>query len=147
MKKSFIFHQLLMTIIFCVLCSGNIEAQKLKSDPQDLSFFSSVDETDQPYARGTAGYQGIPEQDVYEMLDDLKSRFSIDEDRIYLTGLSMGGGGTVWLSLTRPDIWAAIAPCCPAPPDDSEELASNACNLPDEAAEAMKASGVVTIKE
>jgi predicted esterase len=83
-----------------------------------------------PFARGTAGYQGIPEQDVYEMLDDLKSRFNIDEDRIYLTGLSMGGGGTVWLSLTRPDIWAAIAPCCPAPPDGSADLACNAKNLP-----------------
>jgi len=124
-------------------------AQRLKSGPQDLSFFSKVDETDQPYAvyipknfdeskkyplviflhgawsnhrlglrrvfgqgntqgtdfaqpgvipaendleatrywpeledvnyivasplaHGTAGYQVIPEQDVYEMLDDLK---------------------------------------------------------------------------
>ncbi|MCK7542177.1 MAG: hypothetical protein MZV63_70520 [Marinilabiliales bacterium] len=33
-----------------------------------------------PLARGTAGYQGIPEQDVYDMIDDLKSRFMIDED-------------------------------------------------------------------
>jgi len=83
-----------------------------------------------PLARGTAGYQGIPEQDVYEMIDDLKSRFNIDEDRIYLTGLSMGGGGTLWLGLTRPDIWAAIAPVCPAPPDGTLELAGNAGNLP-----------------
>jgi pimeloyl-ACP methyl ester carboxylesterase len=83
-----------------------------------------------PLARGTAGYQGVPEQDVYEMLDDLKSRFLIDENRIYLTGLSMGGGGTVWLSLTRPDIWAAIAPVCPAPPDGSAEIAGNVYNIP-----------------
>ncbi|HOF21745.1 MAG TPA: hypothetical protein PLO24_10850, partial [Bacteroidales bacterium] len=67
---------------------------------------------------------------VYEMLDDIKSRFLIDEDRIYLTGLSMGGGGTIWLGLTRPDIWAAIAPCCPAPPEESGEIACNALNLP-----------------
>ncbi|WP_321372434.1 phospholipase [uncultured Draconibacterium sp.] len=83
-----------------------------------------------PFARGTAGYQGIPEADVYQMLADVKSRFKIDEDRIYLTGLSMGGGGTIWLGLSRPGIWAAIAPCCPAPPEGSEEIASNACNLP-----------------
>lgn len=185
----------------------DVSAQRLKPGPQDLSFFSKVDETDQPYAiyipknfdeskkyplvvflhgawsnhrlglrrafgqgnsqgldfikpgnvpvetdlestryfprlkdvnyivaapyaRGTAGYQGIPEQDVYEMLDDIKSRFLIDEDRIYLTGLSMGGGGTIWLGLTRPDIWAAIAPVCPAPPDESVELAANVINMP-----------------
>ena len=83
-----------------------------------------------PLARGTAGYQGVPEQDVYDMIDDLKSRFHIDEDRIYLTGLSMGGGGTLWLGLTRPDMWAAIAPVCPAPPDGTMELAGNAANLP-----------------
>ena len=83
-----------------------------------------------PYARGTAGYQGIAEQDVYDMLDDLKSRFKIDEERIYLTGLSMGGGGTLWLGLTRPDIWAAIAPVCPAPPEDLTAFAGNAHNLP-----------------
>jgi len=83
-----------------------------------------------PYARGTMGYQGLAEKDVYDALDDVKRRFSIDEDRIYLTGLSMGGGGTLWLGLTRPDVWAAIAPVCPAPPAEAADLAPNALNLP-----------------
>ena len=83
-----------------------------------------------PYARGTAGYQGIPEKDVLDVLADVKKRFNVDEDRVYLTGLSMGGGGTLWLGLTRPDIWAAIAPVCPAPPQGTEELAGNALNYP-----------------
>ncbi|CAG5069505.1 hypothetical protein DYBT9623_02241 [Dyadobacter sp. CECT 9623] len=82
------------------------------------------------YARGTAGYQGIPEQDVYDMLDDVKKRFKIDENKTYLTGLSMGGGGTLWIGLTRPDIWAAIAPVCPAPPAGTFDLATNALNFP-----------------
>jgi len=83
-----------------------------------------------PLARGTMGYQGIAEKDVYDVLADVKRRFRIDEDRIYLTGLSMGGGGTLWLGLTRPDLWAAIAPVCPAPPNGIEPLAGNALNIP-----------------
>ena len=62
-----------------------------------------------PLARGTMGYKGVAEKDVYDVLADVKRRFSIDEDRVYLTGLSMGGGGAFWLGLTRPDVWAAIA--------------------------------------
>lgn len=83
-----------------------------------------------PLARGTMGYQGIAEKDVLDMIDDVKRRFSVDEDRIYLTGLSMGGGGTLWMGLTRPDMWAAIAPVCPAPPPEAEALAGNALNFP-----------------
>jgi len=83
-----------------------------------------------PFARGTAGYQGIPEQDVFDMLADVKSKFSIDEDRTYLTGLSMGGGGTLWIGLTHPDMFAAIAPVCPAPPAGTDKLAMNAFNIP-----------------
>jgi poly(3-hydroxybutyrate) depolymerase len=83
-----------------------------------------------PYARGTMGYQGVAEKDVHDVLADVKRRFPIDENRVYLTGLSMGGGGTLWIGLTRPDIWAAIAPVCPAPPPGTEALAPNALNLP-----------------
>ncbi len=83
-----------------------------------------------PFARGTAGYQGFREKDVLDMLADVRQRFSIDENRIYLTGLSMGGGGTLWIGLSRADIWAAIAPVCPAPPAGTDILAPNAVNLP-----------------
>ncbi len=83
-----------------------------------------------PLARGTMGYQGIAEKDVYDVLADVEKRFNIDENRVYLTGLSMGGGGTLWIGLTRPDIWAAIAPVCPAPPTGTIDLAGNALNFP-----------------
>ena len=83
-----------------------------------------------PYARGTMGYQGVAEEDVMDVLADVRRRFSIDENRTYLTGLSMGGGGTLWTGLTRPDIWAAIAPVCPAPPEGTRALAPNALNIP-----------------
>ena len=82
------------------------------------------------YARGTMGYQGVAEKDVMDMLADAKKRFSIDENRTYLTGLSMGGGGTMWIGLSYPDIWAAIAPVCPAPPASTLEMVPNATNFP-----------------
>lgn len=82
-----------------------------------------------PYARGTAGYQGIVEKDVMDMLADVRRRFSIDENRMYLTGLSMGGGGTLWIGLSHPDLWAAIAPVCPSPPNGIDVLAPNALNM------------------
>ena len=83
-----------------------------------------------PLARGTLGYQGLAEKDVYDVLADVKRRFPIDEDRIFLTGIGMGGGGTLWLGLTRPDLWAALAAVCPAPLPATEELIGNALNLP-----------------
>jgi len=83
-----------------------------------------------PLARGTMGYQGIAEKDVWDMLADVERKFSVDADRRYLTGLSMGGGGTLWIGLTRPDYWAAIAPVCPAIPAMTDVYYPNAKNLP-----------------
>jgi len=42
----------------------------------------------------------------------------------------MGGGGTLYLGLIHPDVFAAIAPVCPAPPEEVYELTGNALNLP-----------------
>lgn len=103
----------------------DVEASRYFQPWEDVDFIVAS-----PYARGTAGYQGIPEEDVYAVLEDVKKRFKIDENKTYLTGLSMGGGGTLWIGLTRPDIWAAIAPVCPAPPAGTFDLASNALNFP-----------------
>lgn len=83
-----------------------------------------------PLARGTMGYQGIAEKDVYDVLADVQTRFPIDEDRVYLTGISMGGGGALRLALTRPDVWAAVAAVCPAELPDAREFTSNTSNLP-----------------
>lgn len=46
------------------------------------------------------------------LLDDLGRRYKVDQDRIYLTGLSMGGSGTWMLAMKYPDRFAAIAPIC-----------------------------------
>lgn len=49
---------------------------------------------------------------VYELIRQLQEKYSIDKNRIYLTGLSMGGIGTWALSMAHPDVFAALAPIC-----------------------------------
>ena len=48
--------------------------------------------------------------DFLEVLSEVKKRFLIDENRVYLTGHSMGGHGTWHIGLHYPDLFAAIAP-------------------------------------
>lgn len=103
---------------------NDVEASRYFPEWNDVEYIVAS-----PYARGTMGYQGVAEQDVLDVLADVRRRFPIDDNRVYLTGLSMGGGGTLWLGLTRPDVWAAIAPVCPAPPPGAAALAPNALNL------------------
>lgn len=47
-----------------------------------------------------------------ELIDSIVSRYSIDTDRIYVTGLSMGGYGTIRLTAHAADKIAAAAPIC-----------------------------------
>lgn len=46
------------------------------------------------------------------MLQDIQKKHRVDKDRIYLTGLSMGGHGTWNLATSSPQLFAAIAPIC-----------------------------------
>jgi len=47
-----------------------------------------------------------------DLLNDVVKKYPIDPDRIYLTGLSMGGFGTWALATEYPDRFAAIVPIC-----------------------------------
>ena len=46
------------------------------------------------------------------LLDDVVGTYSVDEDRVYLTGLSMGGFGTWAWAIEEPDRFAALVPVC-----------------------------------
>jgi predicted peptidase len=46
------------------------------------------------------------------LLDEVENIYRVDKNRIYVTGLSMGGEGTWNLAFTQPDRFAAIAPVC-----------------------------------
>ena len=46
------------------------------------------------------------------LLDEVTANYRVDEDRIYVTGLSMGGYGTWNLAVRYPHRFAAVAPIC-----------------------------------
>lgn len=46
------------------------------------------------------------------LLDDIIAKYDVDESRVYLTGLSMGGYGTWSLGCAHPERFAAIVPIC-----------------------------------
>lgn len=46
------------------------------------------------------------------LLDEIIQNYRVDTNRVYLTGLSMGGFGTWALAIAHPERFAAIAPIC-----------------------------------
>ncbi len=120
------------------LRGGNIWATGLFSDEevqQKHPSFVLAPQTD-PAASGVSGWGGLnrPPRDGWDrtrtsakflpepadepidvlvrLIDSLKVQFSLDANRIYVTGQSMGGYGT-WGIVTRyPNLFAAAAPIC-----------------------------------
>ncbi|MGO9864809.1 MAG: prolyl oligopeptidase family serine peptidase [Terriglobales bacterium] len=64
----------------------------------------------EPHGRGNVQYLGMGDSDVMHAIAEAKRLFNVDEDRVYLTGDSMGGWGTWNVSSRHPDLFAAIAP-------------------------------------
>ena len=84
-----------------------IAARRLNDFPF-ITLFPQVPATSNP-VEGFAGRQGAW---VWRMIDAVMREYQIDADRVYLTGLSMGGFGTWDLAMQHPDRFAAIAPLC-----------------------------------
>ncbi|CEJ68825.1 Prolyl oligopeptidase family protein [Chryseobacterium oranimense G311] len=53
---------------------------------------------------------------IYNLIKEIQKKYKIDASRIYLTGLSLGGWGTLKLALEHPEMFAAVVPVC-APTD------------------------------
>ena len=66
-----------------------------------------------PWGRGTMGYHGPGERDVMDVLAEVRSQYSIDPERISITGLSMGGNGTWEMVVRHPGLFSAAVPVCP----------------------------------
>jgi predicted peptidase len=54
---------------------------------------------------------------LMSLLSSIIEEFRVDQQRIYLTGLSMGGRGTWALAVEYPEIFAALIPICGRVPD------------------------------
>ena len=64
-----------------------------------------------PRGRGPmSGYRGPAEMDVLDVIDLMIQLYAIRTDHVFLTGHSMGGGGTWRIGLRHPERFAAAAP-------------------------------------
>jgi predicted esterase len=64
----------------------------------------------EPHGRGNTGYEGLGELDVLRAIAEAKKRFAVDDDRVYLVGYSMGGGGTWHIGTRHAGLFAGIVP-------------------------------------
>lgn len=60
---------------------------------------------------------GVPAEMAIAALKQTMNELAVDSNRVYLTGLSMGGHGTWYLAYRYPDLFAAAAPICGWVPD------------------------------
>ncbi|MGE5192511.1 MAG: prolyl oligopeptidase family serine peptidase [Deltaproteobacteria bacterium] len=65
-----------------------------------------------PLGRVENCYRWAGETDVFEAIEDVCRKYSIDRDRIVLRGMSMGASGTWHLGLKHPDKFVALGPYC-----------------------------------
>jgi len=59
-----------------------------------------------------SGKNWLDADKIIALLDEVSSQYSVDTERVYATGLSLGGHGTWNLAQKYPDRFAAIAPLC-----------------------------------
>ncbi len=60
----------------------------------------------------TMWFRGEDAEAIWAILEQVCTKYRVDRERIYITGLSMGGFGTWELAAARPDIFAAAVPIC-----------------------------------
>lgn len=67
--------------------------------------------------------QPAQQQLLVNLLDHVNEKYKVDKDRVYLTGLSMGGYGSWRLAADHPQRFAAVVPVCGGGnPADAEKL-------------------------
>jgi hypothetical protein len=64
------------------------------------------------YGRRNHYYLGAAEEDLLTVMNNVQTNYSIDPEKVYLTGSSMGGYGTWFQGLNYPHLFAAVSPVC-----------------------------------
>jgi predicted esterase len=67
-----------------------------------------------PRGYANINYRYIAEDDVLRVIEEMQRAYNVDPDRVYLTGLSMGGLGTMEIGLHFPDRFAGLISNCGA---------------------------------
>jgi len=80
----------------------------IKRQEQSFGFITVIPQSQ----KGGWGANSAEGKRAVAILDEVMKSYKTDPDRVYLTGLSMGGFGTWSLAAAHPGKWAAIAPIC-----------------------------------
>ena len=67
-----------------------------------------------PWAYGHIAYRYIGERSIFRVIEEVSRHYNIDRNRIYLTGLSMGGLGTFEVGMHHADRFAGLIANCGA---------------------------------
>jgi predicted esterase len=83
-----------------------------------------------PLLTDQGGTYTFPNEYMDGAMAEIRANFRVDDKRIYLTGLSMGGEGTWKFALHQPDLFAAIAPLSAYYSPATPEMMATIKNLP-----------------
>lgn len=90
----------------CIVVSPQVVGEEGNGWTQFMVEYDKVGEVENPYE-----FQNWSVA-AHNLLQEIKSQYSVDEKKIYATGLSMGGFGSFAMAVAYPDEFAAIVPVC-----------------------------------
>ena len=92
---------------------------KVAERGDDLPYILVSPQCPEKESWGQPGQQAL----LVKLLDHIASKYNADTNRVYLTGLSMGGYGSWRLAADHPDRFAAVVPICGGGnPEDASKL-------------------------
>jgi predicted peptidase len=95
---------------------GDDNKKQLKHDPTKLAPKDVFEKNPMivvaPQCPADQFWSGEPLESVIKLVKDLQKELPVDSDRIYITGLSMGGYGTWGALAMEPRLFAAAVPIC-----------------------------------